>query len=64
MKLPSIATTVLAVVLGGFLTWGAIEAVSAHANDEARHLSPEIHQQLGRMEGQLGIILDRLPEPE
>ncbi len=69
-KIPAVLKLMTTLVLGGLLAaatlvWAASAdwtEVQALARDETRHMTPEIHKQLGEIDGKLEIIIQRLPE--
>ncbi len=69
-KVPAVLKLLVTLLVGGLLTaatlvWAASAdwtEVQALARDESRHMTPEIHKQLGKIDGKLEIIIKRLPE--
>ncbi len=69
-KVPAILKLLVTLLVGGLLTAGTLvwaasadwQKVQSHTEDAAKHMTPEIHQQLGAIDGKLQIIIDKLPE--
>lgn len=40
------------------------EKVQAHTQDDAKHMTPQIHRELGEIQGKLDTIILRIPAPE
>ncbi len=71
-KIPGILKAVVTLLVGGFITvatvvWAASAdwtEVQAHTKDEAKHMTPQIHRELGEIQGKLDTIIQRIPAPE
>ncbi len=70
-KVPAVLKLLVSLLVGGLLTaatlvWAASAdwtEVQSHTRDEAKHMTPEIHQQLGAIDGKLDLLIQRIPHP-
>lgn len=71
-KVPAVLKLLVSLLVGGLITAGGLvwaasadwTEVQSHTRDEAKHLTPAIHRELGEIQGKLDTIIQRIPHPE